>query len=168
MYYINNFNSDKDNLSLIYKWIAELEIPTTIISQLHLKLIVNEGFINACNASRNKFERINIILNVSDKSIEILVTDIGKGFKVDHHQGNFPSKMIGKTYKLFTQPIEELLVSVIDNNCIRFFCNKREGEIAKLIESNRGLLSMLKISDVVEYHYSKNSLNYLYVELNNK
>tara|TARA_B110000091_G_scaffold143368_1_gene153090 strand:+ start:148 stop:651 length:504 start_codon:yes stop_codon:yes gene_type:complete len=165
MYYINNFASDKDNLPIIYEWMNGLNVPTTTISQLHLKLIVNEGFINACNASKNKFERINIVLKVGDKSLEILITDIGKGFKVDNHQGNFPDKIIGKTFKLFTHPIEELMVSVINKDCIRFFFNKKEDDIAKLLESNRGLLSMLKISDVVEYHYSENSLNYLYVEL---
>tara|TARA_B100000809_G_C15140488_1_gene533001 strand:- start:7473 stop:7976 length:504 start_codon:yes stop_codon:yes gene_type:complete len=165
MYYINNFASEKDNLPIIYKWVDGLEIPTSTISELHLKLIVNEGFINACNASKNKFERINIILKVRDNSLEVLITDIGKGFKVDNHQGNFPSKMIGKTFKLFAHPIEELMVSVIDKGCIRFFFNKKEDDIAKLLESNRGLLSILKISDVVEYHYSENSLNYLYVEL---
>jgi hypothetical protein len=165
MYYINNFSSDKDNLPTIYKWMDGLEIPQSIISQLHLKLIINEGYINACNASKNKFERINIILKVTNAKLEILITDIGKGFKVDNCQGNFPSKMLGKTFKLFSHPIEELMISVINPNCIRFFFNKKDDDLAKLLESNRGLLSMLKISEVVEYHYSENSLNYLYIEI---
>ena len=166
MYYIKNFSSDKSNLSSVYKWIAELNIPTSIISNLHLKLLVNEGYVNACNASRNKFERINIIITLKEDMLEILITDVGNGFKIDEFNGNFSDNMLGKTYKLFTHPLEELMANVIDKNCIRFFFNKTENELSELIEKHRGLLSMLKISDVVEYRYSENSLNYLYLQLN--
>ena len=52
--------------------------------------------------------------------LEILITDIGNGFKINDLQGNFPDKMIGKTYKLFSHPLEDLMACIIDENCVRY------------------------------------------------
>ena len=42
--------------------------------------------------------------------------------------------MIENNYKLFVHPLEELMAKIVDENCIRFFFNKTDGELTNLLE----------------------------------
>lgn len=167
MYFIKSFPSSISNLSNVYSWLSSLEINNRIVSNLHLKLILNEGFVNACNASNHEDAPVIIIVKeLKGEQLEVIITDSGPGFKIGSQHGNFSEEEIGTTYKLFAHPLEELITTVISKNIVRFSVQHKRSEVKELLEKHRGILFMLKVATTVEYHYSQKGFNYLYVKIN--
>ena len=163
MLFIKSFQADTietDNLAI---WLEEVAMALESISYHKLRFVVHEAFVNACKFSGDKHSSIIVVIRHQDK-LEIAITDPGKGFEIPQNLDHFDAAAIGFKWNLVTDRNTAVIAEIRDPHTLSFHLSTEVNEPGnELRENHRGLISILKASRKLSYHFVPNSLNYLQI-----
>src|SRR5690606_347351 len=139
------------------EWLQEVALALEDFPYLKLRFVIHEAFVNACKYSLEQTSDIIIVIHHKD-SLEISITDSGKGFLFPEELGNFDARAIGLSWKLASDRDTNVMAKVEDPYTLTFSLRKEATNAQiELMENHRGLISILKSVKNLTYHYVPNS-----------
>lgn len=163
MLFIKSFQSDLEQTDALALWLQEVAQALEKISYLKLRFVVHEAFVNACKYACESQSTIVVVIRQHDK-LEIAITDPGKGFTLPENLDHFDPASIGFRWNLVTDRNTSVIAEIRDAHSLNFHLATGLADPAmELKENHRGLISILKASNDLSYHYVPNSFNYLQI-----
>lgn len=163
MLFIRSFSAKIAQTELLATWLEEVAIALETIPYYRLRFLVHEAFVNACKYSSLEDSNIIVMIRQADQ-LEITITDPGKGFTLPDELGTFDRAAIGFRWNLVRDRDTSVVAEVSDLNTLRFLLQVENSyKQDDLRENHRGLISILKASQDLHYHYVPNSFNYLHI-----
>lgn len=163
MLFIKSFPSDLSQTDLLASWLEEVAVALEEIPYFKLRFVVHEAFVNACKYAGEDQASIIVVIRHQDK-LEIAVTDPGKGFQLPENLDHFDTTAIGVRWNLASDRDTSVIAEILDAHTLHFhLITDLADETPELKENHRGLISILKVSKNLSYHYVPNSFNYLHI-----
>jgi hypothetical protein len=166
MLFIKSFPCDLVQTDDLACWLEEVSCSLENTIPYHkLRLLIHEAFVNTCKFSRHPGAEVIIVIRKTDGRLDIAITDPGAGFELPESLA-FPGSVAlpGTCWKLVFDREMQVLAELQSDRSIRFFLEKENNlPDTELKENHRGLISILKISRNLSYHYVPNSFNYLHI-----
>ncbi|MDX5321206.1 MAG: ATP-binding protein [Bacteroidota bacterium] len=163
MLFIRSFSAQIKQTEQLASWIEEVCVALENVSPLRLRFVVHEAFVNACKFSEDENSSIIVLIRQKDR-LEITVTDPGRGFILPEEISKFDHAAIGFKWNLVRDRDTSVVAELSDSNTLRFMLQEEQNVAPEeLKENHRGLISILKASKNLSYHYVPNSFNYLHI-----
>lgn len=163
MLFIKSFQSDLAQTDLLASWLEEVAAALEEIPYFKLRFVVHEAFVNACKHAQDAQSSIIVVIRHQDK-LEIAITDPGKGFELPENLDHFDAAAIGFRWNLASDRETSVVAEIGDAHTLNFHLSTASsGHVQELKENHRGLISILKATKNLSYHYVPNSCNYLHI-----
>ncbi|HCS19533.1 MAG TPA: hypothetical protein DIW47_03035 [Bacteroidetes bacterium] len=163
MLFIKSFQSDLAQTDLLAAWLEEVAAALEEIPYFKLRFVVHEAFVNACKHAQGAQASIIVVIRHQDK-LEIAITDPGKGFELPENLDHFDTAAIGFRWNLVSDRETSVVAEIGDAHTLNFHLSTAaSGQVQELKENHRGLISILKATKNLSYHFVPNSCNYLHI-----
>jgi|GEM_PF-2466771 len=163
MLFIKSFQADITQTDFLAQWLEEVAVALEVIPYYKLRFVVHEAFVNACKFAGGAQSSIIIVIRHQEK-LEIAITDPGKGFKIPETLDQVDSAAIGFRWNLVTDRDTAVIAEIRDPHTLIFHLSTETSDpTIELRENHRGLISILKASEQLSYHFVPNSSNYLQI-----
>ncbi len=163
MLFIKSFQADLSQSDLLASWLEEVAVALETIPYHKLRFVIHEAFVNACKFAGEAQSSIIVVIRHQDK-LEIAITDPGKGFSIPDNLDQFDTNSIGFRWNLVTDRETAVVAEIRDPHTLSFHLSAETNDPSlELRENHRGLISILKASQQLSYHFVPNSFNYLQI-----
>lgn len=163
MLFIRNFPCQLGQTEQLALWLNEVSLAIGTISFNKLRFLVHEAFVNACKYSKDSSSNIIVLIRL-EEVLEIAVTDSGEGFNIPANLIPSDNRAIGFSWQLAHDRSTGIRARIESPNTLSFFLEEIPvSNHPELLENHRGLISLLKASQKLRYHYVPNSYNYLHI-----
>lgn len=160
MLHIHSFACKLSETNRLAEWLRIVGPQVKEVPYHKLRFMVHEAFVNAVKFSEFPDHEIVVMLRNLDESLEIIVTDTGRGFKLPELKDE-----THQTWPLAKHDEVQILAEIKNTNTLSFSLNEPNTPVqVGLLEHHRGLLSILRLAKQMTYHFSKSSFNYLRID----
>ena len=160
---MKSFQADLTQTDTLASWLEEVAVALETIPYYKLRFVIHEAFVNACKFADVEQSSIIVVIRHQEK-LEIAVTDPGKGFEIPKNLDQFDTAAIGFRWNLVTDRETAVVAEIRDPHTLTFHLSKENNDsTVDLRENHRGLISILKASQQLSYHFVPNSFNYLQI-----
>lgn len=163
MLFIKSFQADLAQTDILASWLEEVAVAMEKIPYHKLRFVIHEAFVNACKFAGDNQSAIIVVIRHQEK-LEIAITDPGKGFVIPKNLDQFDAAAIGFRWNLVTDRDTAVVAEIRDPHTLSFHLSAETNDPSiELRENHRGLISILKASQKLSYHFVPNSFNYLQI-----